>query len=71
MPRETIKFENLSRKKHLFYLLSYGIGLLGIILVEPSFFHENIWRKDSLHFYPGKREGKGSQPGNAIMNICN
>jgi hypothetical protein len=51
MPRETINFQNLSRKKHLFYLLSCLIGLLGIIIVAQSFSDENIWRKDFLGDY--------------------
>lgn len=51
MPRETIIFQNLSRKKHLFCLLSFVLGLLGFIIVAQSFSDENIWRKDFLEDY--------------------
>jgi hypothetical protein len=55
MPREAANFGNLSRKKYLFYLLSFVIGLLGIIIVAQSFSDENIWRKDFLEDYLSAR----------------
>jgi hypothetical protein len=51
MPREATNFGNLLRNKYLFYLLSFVIGLLGIIIIARSFSCENIWRKDFLADY--------------------
>lgn len=51
MPHETGDSGNISRKKRFFYLVSFVVGLLGIIIVVQSFSSENIWRKDFLQVY--------------------
>lgn len=55
MPPGIKHFGNLSRKKHIFYVLSFAIGILGIISVAQSFSHESIWRKDFLEDYLSAR----------------
>lgn len=51
MPHETSSSGTISRKKQIFYLVSFVVGLLGIIIVVQSFSSENIWRKDFLQVY--------------------